>query len=108
MKHSLQFMAAHHQKTSGLPAEASDKTMRASEAFSLIGTEISKATDESKKRRLETLDREAVEKQTRQRRLDEEDKTGEDIETMTGLAESSADDALEPSTLTPSKGFNFF
>ena len=110
VKQSLQFFARNDERTSGLPT--SDKTVPAAEALSQIGSEITKAADASKKRRLETLDQEAVDNQTRQRRHDEEETIEEtrqeEDRTMTGLAGSLAEDVVEdiisPTTLTPSKG----
>ena len=110
VKQSLQFFARHDEKITGVPT--SDKTVPAAEAVSQIGSEITKAADASKKRRLETLDQEAVDNQTRQRRHDEEETIEEtrqeEDRTMTGLAGSLAEDVVEdiisPTTLTPSKG----
>ena len=114
VKHSVQFLVRHQEKTGEGPAPV--QTVPATEALSEIGDKISNVAEKSKKRRLETLDREAIDNQTRQRRQDKEDKTKqtrqEEDQTMTGQAGPLADDDVEdvvcPSSLTPSKGIYFF
>ena len=114
---SVKFLALHNEKTSVVPAPASGTTVLASEALKNIGKEISKTRDEAKKRRLETLDRDAVDNQNndkrKQSRLELEDVetvTGDSgpSETVTGDSGPSASSVVEgiasPPPLTPSKG----
>ena len=93
----MKILAAHHEKAIGAPAAPPGQTVMANEAFSNIGAEISKAADKSKKRRLETLDREGVDRQNNDRtkrvRPEIED---EEIETMTG--HSGVDVSSPPSS----------
>ena len=113
--HSVKFLVAHREKSSAVPSTASGPTVWASEALSSIGAEIEKAADMKKKRRLDILDREGVDRQnndmTKRVRPDIEDK---EIETMTGqsgvdvsappLSASEVDDITPSQPLTPYKG----
>ena len=113
--HSVKFLVAHREKSSAVPSTASGPTVLASEALSSIGAEIEKAADMKKKRRLDILDREGVDRQnndmTKRVRPDIEDK---EIETMTGqsgvdvsappLSASEVDDITPSQPLTPYKG----
>ena len=128
--HSVKFLSDHHEKMNVVPTAASRHTVLASEALEDIGSEISKAVDKTKKRRLETADKEGVDRQnndkTKQRRLESEGEileeetnrlvrgleTGlEDIATLTGdsrpsetVTASDVEDIAPPPHLTPHKG----
>ena len=49
--HSVKFLSSHQEKKSGGPASASEHSVPANEAIDLLGAEISKAADKSKKSR---------------------------------------------------------
>ena len=104
--HSVKFLAAYNKKASVVPGAASGQTILASEALSNIGEAINKAADQTKKRRLETLDREAIDNQnndkTKQRRLESE---AECLEELTNRPVRRLDTGLEDTeTLTGDSG----
>ena len=109
---SVKLLTDHHEKVCAVPAGPSGPTVLASEALSNIGAEIVKATDKSKKRRLETLDREGVDRQNNDKRIRQEIED-EESQTLTGQSgvdvigpPSSASEVEDgdPTPLTPHKG----